>query len=143
MVKDMKNSVKKIDNKGFTLIELLAVVILLAIVMGVSGFAIVNIMSGYKNKNYDILVDEIYNAVGTYYQECKYMNNNCQYEITLGSLVRDGYLKGNHEDDSMKLVNPLDNVEINDCVIGFEYKNDKINIENKTSIDENGSCPNY
>lgn len=34
--------IKKLDNKGFTLIELLAVVVILAIVMGIAGTSIIN-----------------------------------------------------------------------------------------------------
>ena len=48
---------KKLNNKGFTLVELLAVIIILAIVVGVSIPAITNIINDSKNNALGVAVD--------------------------------------------------------------------------------------
>lgn len=139
----MKNRSLNLNKKGFTLVELLAVIILLAIIMGFGSYAVLGIINNNKENNYNLLIDEIYNSVELYYQECRYVNrdDDCldgEVEITLGDLVVNGYLKGNHEDDEMKLVNTKDNKEITDCIIKFTYGSGKFVIEDMTL---GGSCP--
>ena len=121
----------------------MAVIILLAIIMGFGSYAVLGIINNNKENNYKLLIDEIYNSVGLYYQECRYVNrdDDCldgDVEITLGNLVNNGYLKGNHENDMMKLVNPNNNEEITDCIIKFTYGSGKFVIEDMT---QGGSCP--
>lgn len=48
---------KKINNKGFTLVELLAVIIILAIVVGISIQAIMNTTDGAKKKAFQTAAD--------------------------------------------------------------------------------------
>ena len=139
----MKNRSLNLNKKGFTLVELLAVIILLAIIMGFGSYAVLGIINNNKENNYKLLIDEIYNSVELYYQECRYVNrdDDCldgEVEITLGNLVNNGYLKGNHEDDGMKLVNTKNNEEITDCIIKFTYGSGKFVIEDMTL---GGSCP--
>ena len=43
---------KKLNNKGFTLIELLAVIVILAIVMGVAANAILNVMNDSRKNTF-------------------------------------------------------------------------------------------
>lgn len=45
------------NNKGFTLVELLGVVVILAIVLGVSGVTITGVITNSKYKTLDALVD--------------------------------------------------------------------------------------
>ena len=122
------------NNKGFTLIELLATIIILALVMSIASYSIIGIMNNSKKKNYEYLIQNIKSGAETYYQECKYsretttdtgitcneqVNSNrlVFYQVSLGDLVRYGYLKGNskydNNDDNNKnkytLVNPNDN----------------------------------
>lgn len=134
---------KKIDNKGFTLVELIATIVLLSLVMGIGAFAITKIINNAKEKDYQLLIENINNAVELYYQECKFVDDNCQTPITLGFLVNNGYLKGNSkitegtDKDKMTIVNPNNDKNISDCWIKYEYKNGKIVISAITS--EN--CP--
>jgi len=137
----------KLDNKGFTLVELLATVILLSIIVVIAGISITTIIKNSKEKDYQLLVKEIKNAVELYYQECKFVNNNCSNEIKLGFLVDNGYLKGNSVDidDESILINPNTEVNISNCSIKYAYSNGKIIVESNGEIstcsDGENCCP--
>lgn len=130
----------RLNNKGFTLVELLATLILLAIIVGIAGTSITMIIKNSKEKDYQLLVKEVKNAVELYYQECKYVNNNCDNQITLGYLVNNGYLKGNStlENGTTTIENPNDNVNISECILKYTYNNGKINVE---AVTTGNSCP--
>ena len=143
---------KRLNRDGFTLIELLAVLMLLAIIMGIGSYSIIGIMNKSREKDYELLIENIYSAVEDYYIECKYDNGSnisCpvldsgKYEIELKNLVINGYLKSNATDGSNNLVNPKvvsnDENNISDCKIKYYYTDGKINIEAGSS---SGSCPN-
>ena len=141
---------EKLNKKGFTLVELIATIVVLALVVSISAYAITNIINSAKEKNYELLIKNIKDASETYYQECKYSNNTgitCNDTVTLQELVNYGYLKGNGTEDNkidnkidnkMKIVNPKNNEYIGDCCIAVKYENGKLTIEDKTN---NDSCP--
>lgn len=146
----MVNGMKKNNRLGFTLVELLAVIVLLGIVAGITGYAITNLIKSSKEKDYELLVSEVKDAVEVFYQECKYSKtdsitcpeiNNNSYKITLGELVKYGFIKGNLsiEDGNSILVNPKDNVDIMDCEIIYNYNDKEFSISNVES--SNSSCP--
>lgn len=133
------------NNKGFTLVELLATIVILALVLSIGSFSIITIIKNAKEKNYNSLIDNIKDASELYYQECKYANNsgiacNSNGNITLGELVRYGYLKGNNqaEDNTYTIVNPMNNNDISNCVIAVNYDNGKVNV---TAVNTSGGCP--
>ena len=141
----MVNGMKKLNRNGFTLIELIAVIVLLAIIMGIGAYSIVAVLNDYKNKSYNLLVENVKSAVEEYYIECEYDGGNssidCDKEyITLGDLVKYGFLKGNTTKDGggSDLINPKDDVKINDCLIKYSYNNGKISVE---PVSLTGSCP--
>lgn len=137
------------NNKGFTLIELIATIVILALVMGISTYSISAIIKNSKEKNYELLINNIKDAAENYYQECKYSNNTgitCSTDdegklITkLESLVTYGYLKSNDTDSSssQKIVNPKDNEDITNCQIKITYSGGNINV---VANEPTGSCP--
>ena len=141
------------NRKGFTLIELLATIIILSIVMGIGAYSIIGIMNNSKEKNYELLIDNIKSGVETYYQECAYgditeteTGVKCNvvgtntYQITLGDLVTYGYIKGNGEGSNalMTLVNPKDDKNINDCTVRVAFSGGKTVV---TAVNPTGSCP--
>lgn len=139
---------EKLNKKGFTLVELIATIVVLALVVSISAYAITNIINSAKEKNYELLIKNIIDASETYYQECKYKYSNnsgitCNDNVTLQDLVNYGYLKGNGtEDKKMEIVNPKNNIDIGECSIAVKYEDGKLTIENKTN--NNNSCPkNY
>lgn len=131
---------KKIGNKGFSLVELLAIIVLLSIVMGIAGYSVIHIVKKSRDKDYQLLIENINNAVELYYQECKFVNNNCVSQLTLGELVNLGFLKGNEtkSDNSYTIVNPYDNNNISHCIIKYSYVNGDIVVE---AVTKSGSCP--
>lgn len=134
---------KRLDNKGFTLVELIATIVVLSLVMGIGAYSITGLIENSKQKDYDLLIEEIKTATELYYQECRYVTKKCSNsgEITLGDLLNSGFLKENGElskENKLILINPLDNGEITNCRVGYEYKNGEFNL---MVIDPSGSCP--
>lgn len=132
------------NNKGFTLIELLAAIILLAIVMSITSYSVINTINRSKSSSYDSVVEYTKIAVKEYYDECKnkdiintkincdyLINNNNRYSvnITLKELLDYGFLKSNAKEDNKKIIkNPTNEMNMNSCYI-------KLNI----TIDDNGN----
>ena len=154
----------KYNNKGFTLVELLAAIILLAIVAGFGTYAITHIIKSSKEKNYQLLVKNIKDAAGVYYQECRYERkasvtgeyegaicevtpSNFQidgYTIPLRALVQQGYLVGNAKNETTGeyiLVDPRTNNGIGDCYIAVGYIRGGSKDEVKVYSDGSSGCP--
>lgn len=136
------------NNKGFTLVELIAAIVLLSLVVGITSFSIIGIINRNKEENYNLLIKNINSAAETYYQECRYSNNdmiNCnkiendEYMVSLGDLVNYGFLKGNEkikegtEKDKYTIVNPLDKTNISNCKITVKFVNSKVEVNIPTS----------
>lgn len=138
------NGMRKINNKGFTLIELLVTIIVLAIVLSISGYTVFNIFNKSKEKNYNILINDIKSASEMYYQECHYMDfDNCEkkdsYTIKLSELLKYGFLSSS-DNDNYTLINPMNNKDISECEITIKIDNDtKKVIVLKAS--DNDICP--
>ena len=122
--------------------------------MGISTYSISAIINNAKEKNYELLINNIKDAAETYYQECKYneytndIDNFCIFDdknliTTLGELVMYGYLKSNDTDSSssQKIVNPKDDKDITDCQIKITNNNGNINIKNNKYENEK-ECSN-
>ena len=61
---------KKLNNKGFTLVELLAVIVILAIVVGITMVTILPTLENSRKKSFDVAVG----AIKTYIQEQREMS---------------------------------------------------------------------
>lgn len=134
-----------VNNRGFTLVELLATIVLLALVLSIGSIAITSIINSAKDKNYKLLITNVKDGAEVYYQECKYANNSgitCRddFTITLGELLKYGYIKGNDTDSSDKyiIVNPLDEKNIGDCTIKITYSSGEVSV---SAVNPSGSCP--
>lgn len=129
------------NNKGFTLVELLGTIVILSLVVGISSYSIITVLSNAKKRNYELLIDEIKKASETYYQECVY-GNKCPYteDISLGYLVSNGYLSSNDKASDTKLTNPITKEDISSCTITvkFDEGKGKITVVPK---EENDICP--
>ena len=121
------------NNKGFTLIELLATIMLLAIVMSVGAYSVVNYISTSKEKSYDVLVENIKIGAQNYFEECENINImgsslpedacknlivNNKATISLGKLIKYGYIKSSATKEDIKIIeNPKSNNSMNNCTI--------------------------
>lgn len=138
------------NRKGFTLVELIATLVILALVMSLGAYSIISIINNSKEKNYELLINNIKDGAETYYNECRFANNsgiNCtkiddgSYNISLGDMVKYGYIIGNStnkDDDKYTIVNPNDEENISSCSINIKYENGKIIVSANTT---SGSCP--
>ena len=141
---------RRLNKKGFTLVELIATIALLALIMGLGGYAITGVINNSKEKNYELLKKEIKNSVELSYQECLDPPSGIicpekdivseYYNVKLIDLVTRGYLKGNAkaDDGTFILTNPKDGNNIGDCQIRYKYKNGKVVVE---AVNPTGSCP--
>ncbi len=136
------------NSKGFTLVELLATIVLLALIMGITTYSIASIIQNSKNKNYELLVNNVKTASELYYQECKYGDAsaiscniaNNKIITKLATLVEYGYLKGNstNDDKHYTIVNPKNNENIGECYIEIAFVNGRIQVVSTT---DNENCP--
>ena len=82
---------RKLNNKGFTLIELLAVIVILAIVMGVAANAILNVMNDSRKNTLQSSAKSAADAFRTAYAEYevgKSLNNNTILGISASDLIQ-------------------------------------------------------
>ena len=148
------------NKRGFSLIELLATLVILGTVMGIATYSIISILNNSKEKNYNLLLDNIRGGAEVYYQECKYSketilsmfdnvdaqaksfcsNYQLPFTITLGKLVEYGYITGNEKDatGASKLINTKTSADISQCEIKIDYVNDKVVISSNSS---DTNCP--
>ena len=140
---------KKLDNKGFTLVELIATLVVIAMISTIAGISIKAVMDSSNENNYNLLIENINNAVDEYYIECMSYGNDYDsitcpsvdgsgwYKIQLSSLVTYGFLSSNG--DNNDIVNPLqDNASIGACWIKYKYEGGKVNV---LAVDPAGACP--
>jgi len=85
-------------NRGFTLIELLAIIVILAIILGIAIPTIINMINSSKLKSYENQKGLVENAARLYE-----FSNSGDTSITIAELVAAGYLA---EDEA---INPIDN----------------------------------
>lgn len=157
----------KLSNKGFTLVELLAVIAIIAILGFVAVPSVINTINTGKESSYQMLVENIYIAGKSIYEEIEYADSelyvyklngatstkvkiidNC-ITINLQTLVSNGFLSGINNSDlegnnkNPKIVlNPKNNNDIGECSITIQkIKNgNKVNYSitnNSSSLD----CP--
>ena len=77
---------KKLNNKGFTLIELLAVIVILAVVMGIATNAILNVMNDSKKKSLEGSAKSAADSFRTAYAENQLLNGSTILGISLTTL---------------------------------------------------------
>lgn len=123
------------NNKGFTLVEMLAVVVVLAIVMGIATNSVISYIDTSKKKSEKIFVDKIDNAIEGYidlnkgnivsstesllienvtFQKCRGNSEGCKYSFVnevgtfeFKKVLEAGFL------DSSSLINPKNKKKCN------------------------------
>ena len=78
---------KKLNRKGFTLIELLAVIVILAIVMGVAANAVLNVMNNSRKNTLQSSAKSAADAFRTAYAEYQIQGGDSILGISTSSLI--------------------------------------------------------
>lgn len=99
--------------KGFTLVELLAVIVILGIIAIIAVPVIVNLISDSKNKLHDEQVYQIENAAKKYAVENIILDDENQevIKVKITVLKNTGFL------ENKKIIDPIDNSEMDGCVV--------------------------
>lgn len=79
---------KKLNNKGFTLIELLAVIVILAIVMGVAANAVLNVMNDSRRNTLQSSAKSAADSFRTAYAEYQLTRSDKILGITSTDLIK-------------------------------------------------------
>ena len=78
---NVKRNKKRLDNKGFTLIELLAVIVILAIVMGISANNILNSINQSRKSSLHSTAQNAANNLNTWISEDMIQTDNAQKKL--------------------------------------------------------------
>ena len=74
---------KKLNRKGFTLIELLAVIVILAVVMGIAANSVLGVMNKSRRSGLENGAVAVADAFRTKYAEALYNNETTVFGVTL------------------------------------------------------------
>ena len=123
------------NNKGLTLVELLAVIVLIALILGLGIPGINRISKNMKRKALNTKIGLIEQAGVLWGQDNKTLlqaNDNCKdkdgnivkcYKIKISQLIEDDYLDS-EDHNSVTYKNPVDDGElINKCVYVYKKNN--------------------
>lgn len=106
------------NKKGFTLIELLAVLVVVGLVTALTIPSVVKLIDGSKQREYEILQDNVLEAAKTYTLEysdkISWTNNGDVSNSNVGALelAKTGILKT----EDGKVINPVNNQDITSCL---------------------------
>ena len=81
---------KKLNNKGFTLIELLAVIVILAVVMGIAANSVIGVMNSSRKSGLENGATAVADAFRTKYAEAMFTNTTSNV-LGYTSEMADGY----------------------------------------------------
>ena len=127
------------NKKGFTLIELLAVLVVVGLVTALTIPSVVKLIDGSKQREYEILQDNVLEAAKTYTLEysdkISWTNNGDVSNSNVGALelAKTGILKT----EDGKVINPVNNQDITSCL---SVDLTKTNTTKKISYVLNNTC---
>lgn len=142
------------NRKGFTLVELLGAIVILAIIVAIITPSVMRILKNSDEANYNMMIDNIITGSKMYYEECKYgdIKNSdgskkicsSSVDLTLGDLVRLGFVTGTNEENKLIIKDPKTDKDISNCSITINVSTDtntgKVTYE--VIGTSGGNCPN-
>ena len=90
---NVKRNKKRLDNKGFTLIELLAVIVILAIVMGLAANSVINSINNSRKSTLHSTAQGAANSLNTWVTEDSVVTDNNSKTLS------DDFIKYTQEDN--------------------------------------------
>lgn len=106
------------NKRGFTLIELLAVLVVVGLVTALTIPSVVKLIDGSKQREYELLQDNVLEAAKTYTLEysdkISWTNNGdvSNSNVEALELAKTGILKT----EDGKIINPVNNQDITSCL---------------------------
>ena len=120
------------NNKGFTLVEVVITIAIISLVLVITTNLISSTWAASENTTYKLLKNNIISTSYKYVEECTNEIIECNFDFqnnntfTAGVLQQYGYFNN--------LNSPIDNKELNDCLILTATKNNSaviIDLEDK------------
>lgn len=96
MLKMIRKNRKKLDNKGFTLIELLAVIVILAIVMGLAANSVINSINNSRKSTLYSSAQAAANSLNTWVTEDSVASSVDNKTLSDGFIT---YTQDTHQDE--------------------------------------------
>lgn len=114
----------KLNNKGFTLVELLAVIVILAVLIGIAVPTYMNVSASVKKNQYNSKIEAIkVNAL-------KYANDigiSDASTISIQTLIDTGYIAT--DNDNNEIINPVDNSLMNNYLVIYSMNDNELNVD--------------
>lgn len=79
------------NKKGFTLTELLAVIVVLAILIGIASQVSINLIAKSRQKTAEEMEETLKDAAITYYIDCLEKQNSCSKTVSVSYLKENGF----------------------------------------------------
>lgn len=118
-------------NKGFTLVELMAVIVILAIIITIAVPSAITISHRIRLKMYNTKVTMLLDSAKLYGQDqpgkVVSSEGSCPSNgnVTVQNLIDAGYVKKDDQDNG-KVIDPVDNSEMNTYKICIYKKNNRV-----------------
>ena len=128
------------NKKGFTLVEILTVIAIMAIILLIAIPSTKQISLNIKDNEYDTKVELILSAAKIYGGNNQSLfGSEKEIEITVRTLISESLLKSdvsrseNCNEDIGCLIDPRNNMSMNDVIIILEYENGVVSAKLKSS----------
>ena len=124
------------NRKGFTLVELIAVLVVLALIIGLSATAYLGIRESSLDQDYNNLVAYLETKAANYARRTGITSVTVQDLIDAGETI---------PDDEINIYNPKNNESMNCFLIVSSYENGEYNAKLQRDIgkEEDGSCRSH
>ena len=112
---------KKLNNNGFTLVELMAVIVILAIIIGIAVPASLSISHKIRVNMCNKKIEMLEGSARLYGED-----NQSTGEVSVKKLVDEGYVKKDSKDNGGIVQNPLNSESMNNCTISIGSSNNRV-----------------
>lgn len=80
------------NKNGFTLVELMAVIVIIALLMGIGTFSYIHFIEHGRERTFLSYQDTMHATAANYYMKNPLPNNNTEEYLYLNDLVNNGYI---------------------------------------------------